>query len=133
MRRFDILWRRRVKTVLIKDRFSTSPLLQEMLLAIAGIELSATLAGADLAISWLAVHTRGWDVAVVVVEQDAAQMDVIAFARADHPEATIVATGGIVSGAVRSECLRCGADAAFDSRHIGDLAAWLDQLSARAP
>ncbi|MEJ8839357.1 hypothetical protein [Ramlibacter sp. AN1133] len=119
-----------MKTILIKDRFSDAPVLREMLSATAGLEVTATLAGADLAITWLATHHDGWDLAVVVVEQDVAQMDVIAFARAARPAAKIVATGSIVCGAVRSECLRCGADVAFDSRRIGDLADWLDRLSA---
>jgi hypothetical protein len=121
-----------LKTILIKDRFSGATVLRDMLCAIAGLELTATLAGADLAITWLATHIDSWDLAVVVVEEDTAQMEVIAFARTAHPAAKIVVTGSIVCGAVRSECLRCGADAAFDSRRIGDLAVWLDQLSAGA-
>jgi hypothetical protein len=121
-----------LKTILIKDRFGDATVLREMLCAIAGLDLTTTLGGADLAITWLATHIDGWGLAVVLVEQDTAQMEVIAFARAANPAAKIVVSGSIVCGEVRSECLRCGADAAFDSRCIGDLAVWLDQLSAHA-
>jgi hypothetical protein len=119
-----------LKVILCKDRFSAGGVLRDMLSSIGGLDIAAAVGGADLAITWLATHEGAWQVAVVVVEQDPAQMDVIAFARSANPHARIAAVGSIVCGAVRSECLRHGADIAFDSRRIGDLAAWLDQLRA---
>lgn len=119
-----------MRALLINDRFTRGSVLAGMLSTVGGLRLVASVTGADVAMTWLAVHPNDWDVSIVTLEEDAAQLEVIAFARAANPRARIVVFGSIVSGGVRAECLRCGADAAFSSRQPGDFALWLSELRA---
>ena len=120
----------RLKAMVAKDRLTRRSLVPSMLGAIAGIQLVATVTGAEVAMTWLASHSDEWELAVVTLEHDPAQLEVVSFARGSKASAKIVVFGSIVSGEIRAECLRCGADAAFSSRRSGDFVAWLDQLGA---
>lgn len=104
-----------VRVFLVEDLGRMQSALAELLGTLSGFRVvgaASTEAEANL---WLDDHPDGWDLAIVDLMLDQGSgMSVLARCNAQPGRGKVVVFSGYASPAIRSHCIKLGADAVFD-------------------
>jgi DNA-binding NarL/FixJ family response regulator len=104
-----------VRVFLVEDLGRMQSALADLLGTLEGFRVvgaAATEAEANL---WLDDHPDGWDLAIVDLMLDQGSgMSVLARCNAQPGRGKVVVFSGYASPAIRSHCIKLGADAVFD-------------------
>jgi DNA-binding NarL/FixJ family response regulator len=104
-----------VRVFLVEDLGRTRSALADLLGTLEGFRVvgaASTEAEANL---WLDEHGDGWDLAIVDLMLDQGSgMSVLARCNAQPGRGRVVVFSGYASPAIRSHCIKLGADAVFD-------------------
>jgi DNA-binding NarL/FixJ family response regulator len=85
------------------------------------------------AIDWLEHNRHNWDVAVFdLVLAEGSGINLIARARATHPQGRIAVFSGYASAGIEEHCRHLGADAVFSKRDTQAFLEWLGDLGGSA-
>ena len=118
-----------LRVFFVEDLSTMRGLLRDLFETVGGLRIVSTAATEAEAMLWLEDHPNGWDLAVVdlVLEQGSGIGVVRKASGLRTPGAKVVVFSAYATPAVRAQCLKLGADAAFDKTQTSDFIDWLSR------
>ena len=120
-----------LRTYLVED----SPVIRENLIAaleeLVDIDIVGTADSEAVAIRWLQLEPRGWDLVVIdIFLKSGSGLGVLAACREREPAQRLVVLSNYATADMRRKCTELGADAVFDkSNEIDALVSYCQRLS----
>lgn len=119
-----------LRALIVEDSRNMQSALQDLLNAMAGLEVIATAVGEAQATDWIYHHRNGWELAVVdLLLQDGSGFHLVHRLKSEHAGGHVVVFSEFATPALKAKCLALGADAVFLKSDLAGFVAHVEQFA----